>query len=145
MLQNLGVARERIAVRITAPWWYRVGAALSTACLYVGMGLLVGRPAPDSGVEAVASSLIVLGACVAPVVLLWVLHRSTGVVIDRYAHGMAGWCVVMVSLLVVAFVFQAFLHVPFALAAAGVIAFVVTYDRECRLDSLLRQRVRAHG
>ena len=90
-------------------------------------------------------SLIVLGACVAPIVLLWALNRSTGISIDRYSQGMAGWYIVTFSLLVVAFVLQAFLHVPFALVAAGLVAYVVTYDRECRLDALLRDRVRASG
>lgn len=144
-LQDLGAARERIAVRISSPWWYRVGIALCTACMFVGMGLLVGRPAPGSGVEAASMSLIVLGACVAPIVLLWALNRSTGISIDRYSQGMAGWYIVTFSLLVVAFVLQAFLHVTFALVAAGLVAYVVTYDRECRLDALLRERVRDSG
>lgn len=144
-LRELTTVRGRIADRITSPWWYRVGVSLSTTCLFLGMGLVLGRPDPGSGAEAASSLLIASGACVAPIALLWALKRSTGVSIDRYSQGMAGWCIVMFSLLAVAFVLQQFVGVPFALAAAGVVAFVVTYDRERRIDAPLRERVRAGG
>ena len=141
-LEDLSSAREHIAERITAPWWYRMGAALSTACLFVGMGLIVGRPDTGSGTEAISATLIALGACVGPIALLGALKRATGVSIDRYAQGMAGWYIVVFSLLAIAFILPAFLGVSFALTVAGVVAFVVTYDRERRIDALLRDRVR---
>jgi len=142
-LGELDTMRERIAHRVAAPWWYRTGMAVSTACLFLGMGVLVGRPEPGSGAEAASTLIIVLGACVAPIALLWALKRSTGVSIDRYTRGMTGWYVCMFVLLGAAFVLQAFLNAPFALAGAGVVAFVVTLVNEHRLDASLRARVRA--
>lgn len=144
-LRDLSAAREHVAERVGSPWWYRLGAALSTACLFLGVGLVVGRPESGNGAETASASLVAVGACVAPIVLMWALSRSTGVSIDRYAQGMVGWYVVVFSMFVVAFVLQAFLDVPFALAGAGAAAFVITYDRERRIDALLRKRVRAQG
>ena len=144
-LQALTSARERIADRVTAPWWYRSGAALRTACLFLGMGLVVGRPDPGSAAETGSSLLIVLGACIAPVALLWGLKRSSGVSIDRYAQRMAAWYAAVFSLLAVAFVLQQVLGVPHALAMAGVAAFVVTLVNERRIDAAVRERVRAGG
>lgn len=144
-LLEIATAQERIADRVTSPWWYRLGAALSTACLFVGMGLVVGELDPSGRAEAASSLLTALGACVAPVALLWALKRSTGVSIDRYSGAMAGWYIAMFTLLAVGFVLQQVLDVTYALAGAGAVAFVVTLVNERRIDASLRERVRAGG
>ena len=143
-LQELTSARERIANRITLPWWYRVGAALCMASGFVGMSLLTGNSGPGGpgypgGIE------LTLGCCIGFPVLLWALHRSTGVSIDRYDEGVARHELVIFSLMAVGFLLQGWLRVPFALAAVGVVVLVVQYDIERRIDTSLRERVRASG
>jgi hypothetical protein len=76
---------------------------------------------------------------------MWALHRSTGVSIDRYNEGVARYELVMFALIAVGFLLQGWLRVPFALAAVGVVAFVVQYDIERRIDTSLRERVRDSG
>ena len=145
-LQELTSARERIASRITSPWWYRVGAALCVASGFVGTSLLIGNSGPgvpDGDSYPAGYVLVALGCCIGLPVLLWALHRSTGVSIDRYSQGMARHEIVMFSLIAVGFLLQGWLRVPFALAAVGVVAFVVMYDNERRIDISLRERVRA--
>ncbi|MCC2334953.1 hypothetical protein [Cellulomonas wangsupingiae] len=141
LLRDVDTARESLAGRVGSPWWYRLGAALSTASMFVGMGLVVGRPAAGSDAESASTLLVVLGACVAPAVLMYCLHRATGVAVDRYVHGMLPWYLQVFGLLALGFVLQAFLDVPLALVAAGAVAFVVTYDRERRIDARLRAQV----
>ncbi|QCB94795.1 hypothetical protein [Cellulomonas shaoxiangyii] len=142
-LRRLDDARERLAERITSPWWYRLGAAACTASMFVGAGLIVGRPASGSSAESASMMLIVLGAIVAPMVLLWALRRSTGMSVERYAEGMGTWYAVVFGLFAVGFVLQAFAGVPWAMTVAGVGAAVATVVRERSLDGLLRRRVRA--
>lgn len=141
-LQELTGAQERIAAQVVAPWWYRLGAALCTASLFVGMGLVVGQTNPSDAAETASSLLIVLGAVVAPIALLAGLKRSTGVSVDRYSQGMGVWYVIVFGLLAIAFVLQQFAGVPFALAAGGVGAFIATVFNERRIDALLGGRVR---
>jgi len=142
-LQDTTSARERIADRATAPWWYHLGAALSTASLFIGAGLVVGRSDPSDAVETSSTLLVAVGACLAPLALLGALKRSTGVSIDRYSHGLAAWYVVVFTLFAGAFVLQQFWDVPHALAVAGVVALLATLVNERHLDASLRERVRA--
>ncbi|WP_220457980.1 MULTISPECIES: hypothetical protein [unclassified Actinotalea] len=142
-LRQLDDARALLAERIASPWWYRLGAASCTTSMFVGMGLLVGRPEARGTTESVATLLITLGAVVAPVVLLWALKRATGVSVERYAEGLGAWYVVVFGLLALAFALQAFAGVPAALHVAGAVAFVATVVTERRIDERLRRRVRA--
>lgn len=141
-LQELTDVRRRLAERITSPWWYRLGAAVCTASLFIGMGLLVGRPEAGSSAESAAILLIVFGAILVPMALLAALKRSTGISIERYGEGLGTWYAIVFGLLVLGFVLQAFAGVPFALPVAGVGAFVATLLTERRIDDLLRRRVR---
>lgn len=142
-LQDVTGAQERIAAQVASPWWYRVGAALCAASLFVSMGLVVGQTEPGDTAETASSLLIVLGAIVAPVALLAGLKRATGVSVDRYSHGMGVWYVIVFVLLAIAFVLQQFAGVPFALTVAGIGAFIATILNERRIDALLGDRVRA--
>jgi hypothetical protein len=65
--------------------------------------------------------------------------------IDRYDEGVARHELVIFSLMAVGFLLQGWLRVPFALAAVGVVVLVVQYDIERRIDTSLRERVRASG
>lgn len=145
-LQALTSARERIANRITSPWWYRVGTGLCMASGFVGMSLIMGNSGPgipDGDSYPAGNLLIALGCCLVPCVLIWALRRSTGVSIDRYGPGTPGrYDAITFLLLAVAFVLQGWLGVPFAVAAAGVGAFVLAYAKERHIDALLRERVR---
>ncbi|GAA1436904.1 hypothetical protein GCM10009616_37770 [Microlunatus lacustris] len=142
-LQETTNAGQRLAERMTSPWWYRLGAASCTASMFVGTGLLVGRPEAGGSTESASTLLIVFGAILGPLALLWALRRSTGVSIERYGEGLGAWYVVVFGLLVLGFALQAFAGVPFALSAAGVAAFVATVVTERRIDDLLRRRVRS--
>ncbi len=141
-LQETTDARQRLAERIISPSWYRLGAASCTASMFVGMGLLVGRPEAGGSTESASTLLILFGAILGPMALLWALRRSTGVSIERYGEGLGAWYVVVFGLLLLGFSLQAFVGVPFALPAAGVVAFVATVVTERRIDDLLRRRVR---
>ncbi|WP_432507203.1 hypothetical protein [Kineococcus arenarius] len=141
-LQELAGTRRRLAERITSPWWYRLGAAACTASLFLGTGLLVGRPDAGSSTESASTLLIVFGAILAPMALLAALKRSTGVSIERYGEGLGTWYAVVFGLFTLGFVLQAFAGVPFALPVAGIGAFVATVLTEQRIDDLLRRRVR---
>jgi hypothetical protein len=143
-LQELTSARERIANRITSPWWYRVGAALCMASGLVGMSLLTGNSGPG-GPGYPGGFELMLVCCIGFPVLMWALHRSTGVSIDRYDEGVARYELVMFALIAVGFLLQGWLRVPFALAAVGIVASVVQYDIERRIDTSLRERVRVGG
>jgi hypothetical protein len=143
-LQELTTARERIASRITSPWWYRVGAALCMASGFVGMSLLIGNSGPG-GPGNSAGTVLIVGCCIGFPILLWTLHRSTGVSIARYSEGVARHELVIFSLMAVGFLLQGWLRVPFALAAVGVGVLVVQYDIERRIDTSLRERVRTSG
>lgn len=143
-LRDVAAAQSDVARRAGAPLWYRLGAALCTSALFLGIGLVVGRPVGD-GEESASMVLVVVGAIIAPVLLVAALKRTTGVSTDRYARGMGWWTAQMFVLLGVGFALQAFLDVPYALLLAGVGAFLLTYDRERRIDRALRERVRAAG
>lgn len=142
-LHEVDDARRRLARQIATPWWYRVGSASCTASMFVGTGLLVGRPEAGSAAESTALMLVVFGAILAPMVLLWALRRSTGMSVERYAEGMGTWYAVVFGLFAVGFVLQAFAGVPWAMTVAGVGGAVATVVRERSLDGLLRRRVRA--
>lgn len=144
-LQGLNSARQRIADRLTSPWWYRLGAALCTASLFVGTGLVVGVADPSRSTETWSSLLVVLGAVVAPFALLSGLKRSTGVSVDRYAQGLGAWYAVVFTLFAVAFALQQFAGVAHALTVAGAGAFLATLLTERHIDALLVDRVRAAG
>jgi hypothetical protein len=113
--------------------------------MFVGMGVLVGRPTPGGGAETAAVVLIALGACVGPIALLWALNRSTGVSIDRYSRGTARWSTALFTLLAGAFVLQEFVGVPHAVMISSIGAFVLTLVNENRIDTALRERVRTGG
>jgi len=138
-LRDVGHARDNLASRLRAPWWYRIGVALCTLALFVGMGLYVGN---ENTSDTLANTVIVLGAVVAPAVLLALLKNATGVSIDRYSKGLGSWCVLVFGLLIIAFPLQAWAGVRYALPVAGVIAGVATYFRERRIDTLVQDRVR---
>lgn len=144
-LQELDSAQQRLADRVASPWWYRLGAALCTASLFVGTGLVVGKSDPSGAAETWSSLLVVVGAVVAPLALLAGLKRSTGVSVDRYAQGLGAWYAVVFTLFAVAFALQQFAGVPHALIVAGVGAFLATLLTERRIDALLVDRVRAAG
>lgn len=141
-LQELTDMRGRLAERITSPWWYRLGAAACTVSLFIGTGLLVGRPEVGSSAESTSMLLVVFGAILGPMALLAALKRSTGMSIERYAEGLGTWYAIVFGLFALGFVLQAFAGVPFALSVAGVGAFVATVLTERRIDDLLRRRVR---
>ncbi len=138
-------AQQRIAARVTSPWWYRLGAGLCTASLFIGTGLVVGRAGPGDGAETASTLLVVVGAIVGPIALLSALKRSTGVSVDRYSDGMGAWYVTVFALFALAFALQQFAGVPVALPVASIGAFVVTVLSERRLDTRLRLRVQAGG
>lgn len=142
-LRELADARLRLAERVTSPWWYRLGAASCTASLFVGTGLVVGRPQAGSGTESASTLLVALGAVLAPLGLLWALRRSTGVSVERYDVGLGAWYVIVFGLFLSGLGLQAFAGVHYALPVAGVGAFVATVVTEARIDDLLRRRVRA--
>jgi hypothetical protein len=142
-IQELTEARQRIAERVASPWWYRWGAAASTASLFVGTGLVVGPADPSGDLDTVSTLLTVTGAVVAPAVLLTALKRSTGVSVDRYARGLGAWYAVVFGLFAVAFGLQHLGIAPLALPVAGVGAFLATLVTERRIDSLLAERVGA--
>jgi hypothetical protein len=142
-LRQVDRTQQRLATRLAAPWWYRLGAALCTLSLFVGMGLITGRPDADDSAGSAASLIVVVGAVVGPSALLVALRRWSGVSLDRYAEGMGPWYAVVFGLLGVAFVLQAFAGVPFALLGAGALAFVATFVNERRLDDVVRRRVMA--
>lgn len=144
-LQELTDVRRRLAERITSPRWYRLGAAACIASMFIGMGVLVGRPEAGSSAESAAILLIEFGAILGPMALLAALKRSTGISIERYGEALGTWYAVVFGLLVLGFVLQAFAGAPFALPVAGVGAFVATVFTvftERRIDDLLRRRVR---
>ena len=141
-LQEIIDTRRRLAERITSPWWYRLGAAACTASLFLGVGLLVGRPEAGNSTESASMLLIVFGAILAPMALLTALKRSTGVSIERYGEGLGTWYAVVFGLFALGFVLQAFVGVALALPVAGIGAFVATVLTERRIDDLLRRRVR---
>jgi len=141
-LQDFTGAQDRIAAQVTSPWWYRLGAALCTASLFVGMGLVVGRTDPSDAAETTSSLLVVLGAVVAPVALLAGLKRSTGVSVDRYSQGMGPWYLVVFLLLAITFALQQFAGIPLAMAVGGIGAFIATLLSERRIDAVLGSRVR---
>ena len=141
-LQEITDTRRRLAARIASPWWYRLGAAACTASLFLGVGLLVGRPEAGSSTESASTLLIVFGAIFAPMALLAALKRSTGISVERYSEGLGTWYAVVFGLFALGLVLQAFVGVPLALPVAGVGAFVATVLTERRLDDLLRRRIR---
>lgn len=131
-------AREKLAERVTAPWWYTVGVALSVFAIFLGLGLVEGLPGlGDQGTAG--NALIAAGAVIAPVALVSALKNATGVSTDRYANGLGWWYAVAFVLLALGFALQAYADVPFALPVAGVVALVATVMRERQIDTVLRR------
>lgn len=138
-MRDIEQARANLAARVESPWWYRVGAALATTSIFVGMGLTL----TDGVSETLATTVLVLGAIVGPAALLAALKRSTGISVDRYAEGLGSWYVIVFGLLVVSFALQLWVGVPHAMLVAGVVAGVCTLLRERRIDDIVRRRIRA--
>lgn len=138
--EGVSTARRRLAARLVAPWWYRVGAALCTAGLFVGPALLSFEGLVD---ESVAHLAVVLLAVVGPLLLLWALQRATGVRIDRYAEGLGAWYAVVFTTWLLGLGAQILWGTPYVLLAGAGVAFVATLLAERRVDRLLAQRVGA--
>lgn len=136
-LDEVAQARATLALRLVAPWWYRLGAALCTASLFAGIGLV------GTGSDSLAHALVVLGAIVGPAVLTVALKRTTGVAMDRYAQGMGLWYLVVFGLLTVGLVVHVWLQVPYALFAGAAVAFLATLLLERHIDRLTARRLGA--
>lgn len=141
-LRDLDQSRQRLAERMTAPWWYRLGAAWCTLLIFVGMGMMIGDDEAGFGGDASATALIVLGALVGPPALLTLLKRRTGVSVDRYRHGLGVWYAIVFGLLVIGFALQMWVGLSGALAVAGALAFVATLFTERQIDQRWRDQVR---
>lgn len=141
-LDQLARVRRTMSARVRAPWWYSWGAALCTASIFVGIGLL---PMTEEGSTALPTGLVVLGAIVGPSVLTVRLRRTAGVSVDRYARGMAWWHLVVFGLLAVGLVVQIWLQVPHALFVGAGVALVATVLLERHIDRLLVRRVTTGG
>lgn len=139
-IQGGARAREKLARRMTAPWWYSFGTALSILAIFLGLGLLEGLPGLGSHGTA-GNTLIILGAVIGPVALVSTLKNTTGVSIDRYANGLGWWYTVVFALLVVGFVLHAYAGMSLALPVTGAVAFVATLLRERHIDTVLRHRI----
>lgn len=137
-LGEVAQTRAALALRLVAPWWYRLGAALCTASLFTGIGLF---PTHESGSDSLAYALVVLGAIVGPAALTTALKRTTGVAMDRYAQGMGLWYLVVFGLLTVGLVVHVWLQVPYALFAGAAVAFVATLLLERHIDRLTARRL----
>lgn len=137
-LRGAAQAREKLARRVNAPWWYKLGTALSTLAIFLGTGLFEGLPLLGRQ-ETVGNTVIVLGAIIGPVVLVSALKNATGVSTDRYANGLGWWYAVVFGLLVVGFSLQAYAGVSWSLPAAGAVAFVATLVTERHIDTVLRR------
>ena len=131
-----------MAARVSAPWWYHLGAALCTASLFVGIGLF---PTGADGSSSTAVALVVAGAIVGPTTLATSLKRATGVSVDRYADGMLRWYLVVFGVLAIGLIVQLWLDVPYALFAGAAVGFVATLLPERHIDRLLARRVGAAG
>lgn len=139
-LNDVASARAKLARRAGAPWWYRWGIAAALMMAFVGISFVVGGPG-SYGDETLGTALIVLGAIVAPMALLGALNNVSGVSIDRYAHGLGWWWVLLFALLALSFVLQALFEVPSALAVGGLVAFMVVVPMESYIDRLLNRRL----
>lgn len=141
-LDQLAHVRASMTARVVAPWWYRWGMALSTAAIFVGIGLF---PTDSGGSSALASALVVAGAIVGPSLLTTTLKRTTGVSVDRYAGGMFLWYLVVFALLALGIAVQVWLQVPDALFAGAVVALAATVLLERHIDRLLVRRLGRGG
>ncbi len=139
-LDDVARARAELARRAGAPWWYRWGIAAATLVMFLGLGFIVGGPG-SYGDETIGTAFIVLGAIVAPMVLLGALNNVTGVSMDRYAQGLGWWWVLLFVLLALSFALQALVEVPSALAVGGLVAFMVVVPMESHIDRLLNRRL----
>lgn len=137
-IADVATARERLAHRVQAPWWYRWGIAAAVLVMFFGMGLVVGGPGSLEN-PSLGTALIAASACIAPVVLLGALKNATGVSVDRYAKGLGWWWLLLFGLLAAAFGLQAVAGVPFALTIGGLIGFAVTVAMERHIDAILRR------
>ena len=143
-LRRVNQSRAKLAQRVTTPWWYKFGAALAVFTVFLAIGLVTSGP--GTGTNEFAGNLaIILGAAIAPAVLLVALKRTTGVATDRYAKDSEWWYAVVFGLLIVAFVLQSYIGVPFALILAGLLAFVATLIRERYIDTVQRRRFTRPG
>lgn len=141
-IHSVDQARERLAERMAAPWWYSFGTALSILAIFLGLGLLEGLPGSGSQ-GAAGNALIILGAVIGPVALVSTLKNTTGVAIDRYANGLGWWYVVVFVLLAIGFALHAYAGMSLALPLTGAVAFVATLLRERHIDKVLRHRIAA--
>lgn len=134
-------ARSRLAERLASPWWYKLIAALSTASLFVAISFTL-----DDIFFSSAMALVVFGAIVGPSVNVAELKRRTGVAVDRYRDGLGAWYLTVFGILVVGFVLQYLLGVPYVLYVGAGVAFVATIWLEFHIDRLLRRRMEGgHG
>lgn len=135
-LDSVHVARSRLADRLASPWWYKLIAALSTASLFVAISFTL-----DDIFFSTAMALFVFGAIVGPSLGLAALRRATGVSINRYGEGLGVWYLVVFGIMIVAFVLQYLLQVPYVYYVGAVVAFVATLWLEFHIDRLLRKRM----
>lgn len=138
-LRDSDRVRNALAARATAPWWYHLGAALLLVAVFVGIGLSF------SGTESLGLALFLLGAIIGPAALIAALRSATSVALDRYSQGMFVWTAVIFGLLLIGFALQVWAEVPYAIAALGIAAGVVTLWRERRIDKLVRARIGSDG
>lgn len=135
-------AQQELARRVTAPWWYKLGTALSTLAIFVGIGLFQGIPVLGTH-ETVGNAVVVVGAIIGPAVLLTALKNTIGVATDRYGDGLGWWYAIVFGLLALAFVLEMSAGVSVAFPVAGAVAFVVTLLTERHIDTVLRRRIAA--
>jgi hypothetical protein len=143
-LQRIHHSRDKLAQRITTPWWYKLGAAFAIFAGFLGIGLVTEGPGTAT-YESAGNLAVALGAVIIPALLLVALKRTTGVVTDRYVKDSGWWYTIVFGLLLVGLVLQAYAGVPFALILAGVLAFFATIFRERHVDTLQRRRLTDSG
>lgn len=143
-LQHIHHSRDKLAQRMTTPWWYKLGAALAIFAGFAGIGLVTEGPGTAT-YESAGNLAVILGAIIIPALLLAVLKRTSGVVTDRYVKDARWWYALVFGLLIAALVLQSYAGVPYALIFAGVLAFVATLFRERHVDTLQRRRLTEPG
>lgn len=137
-MRTVESARRRLAKRLTAPWWYKAGIALCVAAAFTGAGLQF------QGYESLGTSLILVGAIIAPIALVSVSESRAGISADRYKKGLGWWWPVsMIALFIACALIQTRLEIPYAMFMGAAVGVVATLLRENQYDSRIRSRANA--
>ncbi|WP_310726704.1 hypothetical protein [Streptomyces sp. N2A] len=137
-LDGVSGARARIADRIKSPWWYHPGIGLSLAFAFAS---------PSIDWDLIPYGVI-LGVGLIPMLLAFLLKRSTGVGVDHYMategtrHLAMKYSLLLTGLIVTGAVLQWAVGLRWAMAGCGLAAFLLTTFTGHRIEQALHRDVR---